>query len=523
MLAVKKVEISKYFKIGNEDVGPITFTDTCGIGEYRLGVEDELKKVLLRDSDIAVAVAKVPVDVTTIDQLSSFHHRITPVLYNQDPGKWVYYLINKKANIDSGRAMQFKSNIETSLGKNGLYLPSVNYQIVQASAQDEIYNFILTSILKPVADNIKNVDSILFSKIKKDSEDAINEYTKIRKLIYSLNIPDFNAYKEKKTKINNEIFGNIRHGLQDLINEISNPEDFADEDLVLLTEEIDAIKDSPDGFDLVHLFYPKDLDVLWEKEKTTEEDVNSFITEKKTSIISILSIPINGQRNYKGDELSVLQMYRQRLLEDFYKRLESINVEHANQSMEKIIKRIGDVFMIKGNLSLNALDAPDNSTFFNAIITYSRREGLSKLTNFFLQIRDAQLPYMNSFLEKAQKSILPDAKFRITLNYSNDGRDIAEQFYEVLYTIDKNVKTGLRTYFEREKLVEAIIQHYFSMVGMIQSDLLKPLDKDGATNEIYEDFISLYMKLYYKIFDSSDLEKKERGVQVWNTFRSIVF
>lgn len=523
VLAVKKVEVSKYFKIGDEEVGPVMFTDTCGIGEYRLGIDEELQKVLLCDSDIAVAVAKVPDDDTTIDKLATFHDTISPVLSQQEPGKWVYYLINKKDNIKMDRSEEFKVKIEKSLSKIGLYLPSSNYQIVQAAHQNEIYNFILQTILQPVADNIESVDNVLFNRTKEEANRTIALYKKLKTALKDLSVPTFDTDKEKEKKIVNEVFNDIREGLQDLTNTISDPSKFEDKELELLTEEIDSIKDAPNGFDLVQLFFPQEIEALIQKEKITEQDIVKFINDKKSEIVLKLSLKINAQRNFTGDEFSILSRYRQQLIRSFQARLDAINTDHVDSSLNKIKSSVGNVFVEKGKLSLNILNAPKDSSFYNAIIAYAKKEGLPKLAEFFTEKRDAQLTYMNSILDEVINKILLQAKFTVSMNYINDGKMMAEQFYNVLLTIESNIKKDLRTYFAREMLVETIIQHYHNMVGEIEGQLLTPYVGDKQYNELYQEFIRVYVKLYYELFRSEDLVRKENGVKAWREMRKNVY
>ena len=169
------------------------------------------------------------------------------------------------------------------------------------------------------------------------------------------------------------VFGDIRQGLQDLINTISDSEKFQDEELELLTEEIDDIKDSPVGFDCVNLFCPEKMEELLNKKGVGQRDVESFIEEKEKENVQKLQYKVNAQRNFEGDELSILARYRQQLIQSFQTRLQSINTDHVDSSLERIKRMVGDVFVTKGRLSNEILGAPIDCSFFNAIIAYSTK------------------------------------------------------------------------------------------------------------------------------------------------------
>lgn len=518
VLAVKKVDVKKYFKVGNQDVGAVKFTDTCGIGEHRLGIDNELKRVILRDADIAVAVAKVPEDHTILTEVDSFHDLIASVLGNEEPSKWLYYLINKKNNIANDRATNFKTNINNALTALGLYLPEVNYQVVQPAQKDEINNFILQSILEPITkseESIAEVDEILFNKTRQDAKSVIKDFGNLKEAISRIEVPivDIDATKEKN--IVNNIFSSTRNKVDELITDLSSDNKYADSYLDLLKDEFDGIIYSPYGYDMAEVFgMPID-------DSIPNNEIPQIIKDLKLKIIQKLISGINGEISaVDGNELYEFTMPRQKIVLSIKNKFDNISDEYIAQSIKQIIDEIGKLFIDNSKapspymLSSNMLGYEDTPTSVDAIINFANKHNLFEVSDFFKEYRDLQLPYMKTILNEIE-GIIRISKLAVSLSYTADASQIAETFYAALLKTEESIKIELKKYLEELDVKKTILSHYAKRIQRIKTQLLAPTDQDGNYNSLNQQWKSFYKALYPRLFDADELSKLSQGYEKW--------
>lgn len=512
VLSVENVEISKHFTIGKEEVGNIRVTDTAGIGERRIGIDEELKRVLLRDTDIAVGVAQSIETKTTVgDDVCHFHDTISSAIGSMTPSKWFYYIINQ-CHDTYEHASSYKNSIRTQLDGIGFIIPERNIQVVQPSNSEETYNFILNKILIPIEQNINDVDNVLFDLTKKDIKEIIENFQELKRMVTQISCPDFNADKTKRIKIVDEVFSNIRIGLQNLTNEF-NSDNYKDDNLQKLEEEIEDVFNSPERYELTKLFFGN-LDQEASSENF-EKDLIAIISKKRQPILDKLKQSIIGQMNYLGNELQIFVRYRQLMIEAFYEKINNINDSLVKKSLAIVKDKIKNVFVEQGKLQpcIICLGFDD---FFDAIINRANLEGLKDLENYFREnLKNKEILYMSSWLDIIKREILINSKFSIKLNYENDANMIAEQFDVLLDNLEKCIKNKLKDFFQQESFVSVINNYYSNMVGEIEGQLLVSQDKDNHVNRLSEDFITIYLKIYSQIFKDNNLFKQNQGYQKW--------
>ena len=215
--ATEKVEVKCPFPSG--DLKGIELVDTMGIGEAKVGVEEELTETLKNGVDIAIALHRVkPSDTYDKDQTSkAFHLRIkesTKEDGDREPEKWVYYLLNiEKGGVNSDEIEKMKGKIVGDLSP--ISLPDASWGELEVTDKLQANNYFINTVLGNLEKSISEIDKTFTKKAYEDIAEIENIYDSILDSFRRLKMPnlDFDQYVEKQI---DSIFGKASQIVENL-------------------------------------------------------------------------------------------------------------------------------------------------------------------------------------------------------------------------------------------------------------------------------------------------------------------
>lgn len=178
--AVKAVDVFMCFKVAEEEVGPIQFLDTPGVGEKRVGVDETLRNKLTNEIDTVIAIEKAHDQAPATTALTSFHSSLTEN-YGEKQSGFIYYIINDTTSckldlINQAYTRAFRDGIEST--SSPIRLP-IDRKLLVDCERNNVYNYtpnpdgtianislnttsncqsILYSIVENLAQNIESID-----------------------------------------------------------------------------------------------------------------------------------------------------------------------------------------------------------------------------------------------------------------------------------------------------------------------------------------------------------------------------
>lgn len=201
--AVEKVEVK--CPLSGGELKGIELVDTMGIGEPKVGVEEELTETLKNEVDIAIALYRVKATDTYDEKSNSriFHQRIkdgTKRENDRKPEQWIYYLLNIEGNVTNEITKEFKKKIADNL--KPIKLPESAWGNASVLDAKSINNYFINTVLGNLKQSIIDIDRTFMKEANDKIKTIENNYFTLFNYFSDLSIPKLNYEKHIDNKIN---------------------------------------------------------------------------------------------------------------------------------------------------------------------------------------------------------------------------------------------------------------------------------------------------------------------------------
>lgn len=484
--AVEKVEVR--YPLAGGNLEGIELIDTMGIGEPKVGVEEELTETLKSEVDIAIALYRVKATDTYDEKNNSriFHQRIkdsTKQKNDRKPEQWIYYLLNLEDEVPQDKIIGFKERIVDNL--KPIKLREEAWGFSSVLDVDKINNYFINTVLGNLEQSITDIDKTFMEEANTKVVSIENDFLTLFEYFSSLNIPNLNYEKYIDGKINEKFRLASMIATDKRLIETKNKKKYNEDIKKDIKEE------------LGHCFPVKEY-VGKEIGKINIEsnDVDNFIAAH-----------IAGTKQ-NGRELEIFWRIREYIIE----RMEKVLISFKSNwfSIESVRRKneIAATLYYKDKEFKDFISPLSGMGWLNAL---AKRIADDDFDKFYNDFNELQLEVVNR-IKSQFVNIYKDIILNIELKYANE-KEAADSIADQLSIIQKKFQSGIISSFDK------IFNEEFDIFNPIMSYFLNNLIyyNEGITTTMARKALERFLrKNFDNIYKSDDFKKMQSAIAMYN-------
>lgn len=489
--AVEKVEVR--FPLAGGDLNGIELVDTMGIGEAKVGVEEELTETLKKEVDIAIALYRVTSE-TYDNQTNSkvFHQRIKDCTKrdgDRKPEQWIYYLLNVDSSASYDSVNDYKVKIqknlkpiilpETSWGDLAVMVDGANGQKIANEA--EVNKYFINTVLGNLEKSIIDIDNTFMQDAIGDVQSIERTYHPIFESFSSLTMPKLNYDKYVDSRIDKK---------------------FLKASEIIEAKRFNETNEKKKHNDFMKHAMQQELEQCYPVKEYVKERFNNNQNIDNHDVEQYVKGHINGTKQ-NGRELEIFWKIREFIMDKMKGVLTSFKSNWFAVESEKRKNQVAATLY------------KDDTEFKNYISPLSGIAWLKKLaeriddddfTHFVESYDELKLECVDR-IEKLFNDIYKDIILDVEFKYKNEEEasdQIVSQLSKIQLNFKKKIQETINVIFNEELDIFNQITSYFLNGLICNEDVSSPNAKKALV---------IFLRNNYKeIYKSDDFEKMSRAI-----------
>lgn len=484
--AVEKVEVK--CPLSGGELKGIELVDTMGIGEPKVGVEEELTETLKNEVDIAIALYRVKTTDTYDEKSNSriFHQRIkdsTKQENDRKPEQWIYYLLNLEGDVPFDRIDGFKKKIAENL--EPIKLPDSAWGNSSVLDTESINSYFINTVLGNLKQSITDIDRTFMKEANAKIEAIENKFIILFNHFSSLSIPDLNYEKYIDNKINDKFRLASTIATSKRLIETQKKKEYNE----TIKKDIEE--------ELRHCFPVKEY-VRKEIGKTSVEpkDVDNFIAAH-----------IAGTKQ-NGRELEIFWRIREYIIEQMENVLTSFK---SNWFHSESVHRKNEMAATLYNQDQEFKDFISPLSGMGWLNALAKKIADDDFNKFYNEFNDLQLEVV-SRIKHQFANIYKDIILNINLVYKNE-KEAADSISNQLSIIQKEFQTKILDSFDK------IFNEEFDIFNPIMSYFLNNLIyyNEGISTTMARKALERFLrKNFDNIYKTNDFKQMQSAIALYH-------